>query len=234
MDFMPRMSNPIDHTGKQVAANIKRLRGAMQYKELAEKLASIGHPLTPVAIRDAESGKRKVDVDDLMAFAMVFEVSPLTLLLPNSGSRDTTTQLTGYSHKIGCNIAWLWACGDEPIEVPHDPARKDGNRSTIAAYRQRAKPTVDEREGMAAGLDWSGPFSEETMKRFLGILQEKRGMYAAVQYIQSLPANEKRMFDASGSSEKYREQGITAPWPDDAPDNQKPLDEIDKEAMEDM
>ena len=67
---MPRITNPIEATGEQVAANIKRLRGSMQYKELSERLATVGRSMPPVAIRDAENGKRRVDVDDLMAFAI--------------------------------------------------------------------------------------------------------------------------------------------------------------------
>lgn len=136
------MSNPIGATGKQVASNIKRLRGAMQYKELAEKLEAIGRPLSPVAIRDAENGKRKVDVDDLMAFAIVFGVSPLTLLLPASGSRHVQVKITGCNERFGSNVVWLWARGDEPLEVPSDSS---ASAKAIAEYRDRAVPSIEER-----------------------------------------------------------------------------------------
>ncbi|KFI51451.1 helix-hairpin-helix DNA-binding motif-containing protein [Bifidobacterium callitrichos DSM 23973] len=125
----------------------------MQYKDLAEKLAEVGRPLTPVAIRDAENGKRKVDVDDLMALAIVFEVSPLTLLLPESGSRDITTRITGYPDEMGSNVAWLWARGDEPLELPQDPALSDhsGNDRAIALFRLHARPEIQARN-MTAGV----------------------------------------------------------------------------------
>lgn len=145
---MPRITNPMGATGNQVAANIKRLRGSVQYKELSEQLASIGRPMTPVAIRDAENGKRRVDVDDLMAFAIVFGVSPLTLLMPEYGSRAITANVTGYPHKIGSNIAWLWALGAEPLEVPNDAMLHYGSPDTarvVAEYRSRAVPAVESR-----------------------------------------------------------------------------------------
>ena len=113
-----RQVNQVAETGHTVAANIKRLRGTMQYKQLAEKLSEVGRPIAELGLRKIESGERKVDVDDLMAFAIVFGVSPLTLLMPEYGSSDITTRITGYPDQVGTNVAWLWARGDEPLEVP--------------------------------------------------------------------------------------------------------------------
>ena len=108
----------------------------MQYKDLAQKLADIGRPLTPVAIRDAENGKRKVDVDDLMAFAIVFGVSPLTLLLPDSGSPYVMAGVTGYPHDLSSNVLWMWAGGYEPLELTDVDVKRQ-----IAEYRERALPS---------------------------------------------------------------------------------------------
>lgn len=108
----------------------------MQYKDLAEKLAAVGRPLTPVAIRDAENGKRKVDVDDLMAFAVVFDVSPLTLLMPESGSNGIPTNVTGVGENITCAEAWAWAMGSEPL-----PNMADDAVRTIR-FQERATPRI--------------------------------------------------------------------------------------------
>lgn len=140
---MPRITNPIEATGEQVAANIKRLRGSMQYKELSERLATVGRSMTPVAIRDAENGKRRVDVDDLMAFAIVFGVSPLTLLLPNSGSCDVKAHVTGHAGEITCNQIWRWALGEHPLPSAR-PETMDAMMSRRAQFRERAKPTIDD------------------------------------------------------------------------------------------
>lgn len=142
-----RKVNQVAETGHTVAENIKRLRGTMQYKQLTEKLTEIGRPIAELGLRKIESGERKVDVDDLMAFAIVFNVSPLTLLMPEYGSRDITTRITGYPEQVGTNIAWLWARGDEPLEVPQDPALSNHPQTdrAIALFRLHSVPTIDER-----------------------------------------------------------------------------------------
>lgn len=139
---MPRITNPIEATGEQVAANIKRLRGSMQYKELSERLSAAGRPMTPVAIRDAENGKRRVDVDDLMAFAIVFGVSPLTLLLPESGSRDVIARITGRSDELRCNQIWNWGTSVHPLPSESAESVSDMKRRR-ASFRERSKPNVD-------------------------------------------------------------------------------------------
>lgn len=112
-----KKTNQIDITGTTVAANIKRLRGGHMLKDVSEQLSKIGRHITPLALARIESGERKVDVDDLMALAIVFNVSPLTLLLPESGSALVTSKITGVSHEYGSNILWLWGRGDEPLDI---------------------------------------------------------------------------------------------------------------------
>lgn len=156
MEKKKRQVNQVAETGHTVAANIKRLRGAMQYKQLAEKLAEIGRPIAELGLRKIESGERKVDVDDLMAFAIVFGVSPLTLLMPEYASRDITTRITGYPEQMGSNVAWLWARGDEPLEVPQDPALGNHaqNDRAIALFRLHSVPTIDKRDTITPVADW--------------------------------------------------------------------------------
>ena len=143
-----RQVNRVAETGEQVAANVKRLRGGMQYKELAARLSAIGRPIAELGLRKIEAGERKVDVDDLMAFAVVFGVSPLTLLMPQYGSKSLTTRVTGYPHDIGDNVAWLWARGDEPLELPDDTMSRDqtSNTRAIEMFRFRAKPDISKRD----------------------------------------------------------------------------------------
>lgn len=112
-----RKVNSIDSTGLMVARNIKRLRGDMSLVELSARLRQVGRVIQPLILGRIESGERKVDVDDLMAFAIVFNVSPLTLLLPESGSAAASVKITGTSHEYGSNILWLWGRGDEPLDI---------------------------------------------------------------------------------------------------------------------
>ena len=83
-----------------------------------------------------------------MAFAVVFGVSPLTLLMPQYGSKSLTTRVTGYPHDIGDNVAWLWARGDEPLELPDDTMSRDqtSNTRAIEMFRFRAKPDISKRD----------------------------------------------------------------------------------------
>ena len=155
-DKKRRTVNAIDSTGMTVAANIKRLRSGMQYTKLSGKMKEVGRPMPVLALRRIEEGNRNVTVDDLMAFAIVFGVSPLTLLMPEYGSRDVTTRITGYPEQMGSNIAWLWARGDEPLEVPQDPALGNHaqNDRAIALFRLRSVPTIDKRDTITPVVEW--------------------------------------------------------------------------------
>ena len=70
--------------GKIVAENIgilRRVRG-LNYKELAERLDLAGRTIPTLGLRRIESLQRRVDVDDLAAFAVVFEITMPELLTP--------------------------------------------------------------------------------------------------------------------------------------------------------
>ena len=56
-----------------------------------------------------ESGARRIDVDDLLSLARIFDVSPLTLLLPRTDRPDDPVRFTGELAQRG-----PWAPGDEP------------------------------------------------------------------------------------------------------------------------
>lgn len=70
--------------GRQVAANVKTLRGRIPVRELSARLEQLGRPILPSGITKIEQGARRVDVDDLAALAEAFDVSPYRLLLPGA------------------------------------------------------------------------------------------------------------------------------------------------------
>jgi len=127
MEKKKRQVNQVAETGHTVAANIKRLRGAMQYKQLAEKLAEVGRPIAELGLRKIESAERKVDVDDLMAFAIVFGVSPLTLLMPEYASNQAETRITGTSTSVSSLRAWSWAKCETPLPSNESDAMQNDN-----------------------------------------------------------------------------------------------------------
>jgi transcriptional regulator with XRE-family HTH domain len=84
-------------TGRHVAAEIRRLRTKYRWtlREVSAALEDAGRPLLPSGISKIEDGERRVDVDDLVAFAQVFGVSPHELLgwtPPASAPAEADTQ----------------------------------------------------------------------------------------------------------------------------------------------
>lgn len=77
-----RKHMPIGEASRIVAANILALRKSHGWpvRLLSQKLAAAGRPLLASAITKIELGSRRVDVDDLVAFAKAFGVEPASML----------------------------------------------------------------------------------------------------------------------------------------------------------
>lgn len=63
--------------GVIVAANVKRLRKEQRltYVELSARMSAAGRPIPVLGLRRIEKHERRVDVDDIAAFAAVFRVT---------------------------------------------------------------------------------------------------------------------------------------------------------------
>lgn len=72
----------IGETGRAVIANIERLRKAqrLSFRDLSAHLGAMGHPMLPSVVHRLAVGGRRIDVDDLTAFAEVLGVSVNRLL----------------------------------------------------------------------------------------------------------------------------------------------------------
>ncbi|MET9083755.1 helix-turn-helix transcriptional regulator [Streptomyces sp. NPDC004237] len=98
-----------------MAVNLKRLRTArgMSTTRLSKALKDdAGHAIPATGITRIEKGQRRVDSDDLVAFALVFNVSPLTLLLPSTAN-DAAAALTD-KREVTSRTAWYWGVGRRP------------------------------------------------------------------------------------------------------------------------
>lgn len=93
---------------------------------------------------------RRVDVDDLVALAVVFNVNPNTLLLPAVATGRT--EVTGVG-VVDADRAWDWAEGERPLNLPdgddgtahnqfQTDARPAGRRKFVMATGP-ARPTSD-------------------------------------------------------------------------------------------
>lgn len=146
---MSEKKNPLGPTGEAVRANVRRLRGGLQYKELAQMLEDVGRPIPTLGLRRIEVGERRVDADDLMALAVVFNVSPLTLLLPADGSNTLASKMTGVpDREVAHNVQWLYAQGQEPLTLPNMGHGSEADRQKVV-FRLRSVPQIELR---AAGV----------------------------------------------------------------------------------
>lgn len=100
-------------TGRAVAANVKRLRGARNYTDLSKQLDDLGRDIPPLALRRIEDGTRRVDVDDLTALAVALRVSPTTLLLPYTQNADDPVRVTAWGDDYAfASEVWRWLMVD--------------------------------------------------------------------------------------------------------------------------
>lgn len=119
---MAGKKNELGTTGTTVAANVKRLREDqnLTYAELSRRLEAIGRPIPVLGLSRVENGTRRVDVDDLMALAVVLGVSPSALLMPGAGDRNVDA--TGISEPVPAQRLWNWALGLDPLPgMSRDP-----------------------------------------------------------------------------------------------------------------
>lgn len=126
MTSAPRPRTQItDPTGRQVAANVRRLREARGWStyDLSRVLEAAGRPIAASAIAKVERAERRVDVGDLAALAATLRVSPSALLLPLTDDPSESVEITGVG-RVDAERAWDWADGEAPIErvEPGDPS----------------------------------------------------------------------------------------------------------------
>ncbi|MGW0006050.1 helix-turn-helix domain-containing protein [Nocardia grenadensis] len=121
---MAEKKNPLGATGETVAANVERLRQQrnLSYAELSRRLEAAGRPIPTLGLRKIESKERRVDVDDLVVLATVFEVAPLALLMPQSSERAQEVHVSGRSDTAIQIFQWLR--GDALPNAYEDPAKQ--------------------------------------------------------------------------------------------------------------
>ncbi|OKH65396.1 helix-turn-helix domain-containing protein [Mycolicibacterium mageritense] len=106
-------------TSDTVRTNITAVREArnLNYTQVSEQLAHLGWTISAVGVRRIESGERRVDVDDLVAFAVALGVSPASLLMPNLATvvAKDVVPITGWKKPITATLVWRWLTAVEPL-----------------------------------------------------------------------------------------------------------------------
>lgn len=100
--------------GDQVAKNLVRFRSALRKTtaDLASDVTKLGVQITASTITKIEKQSRRVTVDELVALAAALNVSPVTLMLPDSdeGPVPLADGLTANWYD-----AWTWMHGHGPL-----------------------------------------------------------------------------------------------------------------------
>ncbi len=75
---------PLGAAGHNLRRNIRRLREQRNwsYREVEERLSRVGRAIPALGLSAIDIGERRVDVDDLVALAAVFDLSVEGLLQP--------------------------------------------------------------------------------------------------------------------------------------------------------
>lgn len=77
-------SSPLGSAGNNVRRNVRRFREERRwsYRDVEERLARSGRVIPTLALSAIDAGERRVDVDDLVALAAIFNASVAELLQP--------------------------------------------------------------------------------------------------------------------------------------------------------
>lgn len=107
----------------RVGREVRRLRGkghaGLSAAALADRTASLGHPISRAVIADLEIGRKKsLDVAELLVLAYALEVSPAQLVYPDlpKGEVEVLPQRSVESHE-----ALQWFSGVSALFTPAQP-----------------------------------------------------------------------------------------------------------------
>lgn len=117
-----RRANEVGPSGQRAARNLEQLREGrrLSQDELAALAGRVGRPMTRQIVSKTEAAGRRIDVDDLVAFAVALDTTPNRLLLPGSASDAEPVELTP-EVRVPALDAWKWATGDEPLPAGAAP-----------------------------------------------------------------------------------------------------------------
>jgi transcriptional regulator with XRE-family HTH domain len=111
-------------------------RESLSQAGLAQRLERIGHPIHRSRIAKLESGEARPKLDDVLAIAVVLNVSPLFLIVPPLGSK-----LRIGKEAISPQDARAWIAGKEPLpgQLPAAFAAQQPDDQIPLEYRDVVK-----------------------------------------------------------------------------------------------
>lgn len=128
---------------KIVRKNVRRLRGSRTYAATVRDMRELaGHSIHEVILKRIETGERRIDVDDLIALALAFQVTPAELLLDHGDDPDELVEVSGVEEMpsmIRGAERWKvyeWLRGRRPIWA-------DGEED-VRSFRERVSPAWED------------------------------------------------------------------------------------------
>jgi len=102
--------------GRQVVRNVLALAQArgLSLRDLSASLEGLDSKILPSVLHRLANERRRVDADDLVAFAVALGVNPSALLLPRDVPPDAEVDLTPNTSARAW-AAWAWADGRMPL-----------------------------------------------------------------------------------------------------------------------
>ncbi len=142
---------PLGPIGRYLIQNFDELlkEQRLTYREVSDRLKQIGRPIPTLGLSRISKGTRRVDVDDLVALAIVLELSPAALFLPRDTGAYDEIELTS-SVRATARAAWEWSAGNFPLVASGaDPLtwREIGN------FEANARPAWHSGPGLAEWRD---------------------------------------------------------------------------------
>jgi hypothetical protein len=170
-----------DNLARAVASLRKQRRLPMT--ELEALLRAIGMPIPRQGLMRLEAGKRKVDLEEVVALAQVFNVPPLLLLFPVGHAAETELRAgdeagTAPALRMDPWTAAKWFMGEASLDGGPLPAEA----ADIRRFREHDR-ALTEAEGARADveLERGGPKEQEAERAWRVALRDLRTIRATIR-----------------------------------------------------
>jgi len=188
-----------------------RMRHGWSHRDLVARLKRQGSTLSRSSLAEIEAGFRKVRVGELLALALVLEVSPLELLMPTA-----PTDLIAIGDNVAPEMAIkvrLWILGHGAL-IPHPVTgeRRDADeraqdrRSAERFYEDHGRAELDRRRFVQQVQQATRELTEAS------IVDDRTAMTAALDQLERLASigrdeldHEQRMASSYEELERRRE-----------------------------
>ena len=133
--------------GRQFIDNLRELLEArgLSHRRASAALEALGRPIPPLGISRTLDADRRIDVDELVAWAALLGVDPVTLLLPHHIGPDDVVELTPKMQQRA-RIVWGWMRGRWPLppQLWPDGAALSFRQTEFAEFAERTRPDFEQ------------------------------------------------------------------------------------------